>query len=91
MCGILIVSRPTASESDFRSVLELCLAFALCRPVRRSCFRFEHRASVTFVNCLSVSIPYCFSFFIKKRSKLRNKDVNVSGSYLSGLFVPVRL
>ena len=48
-----------------------------------SCLRFEDRASLAFVNCLSVSKLYCFPCSRNTRSKLRNIDVSVSGSYSS--------
>ena len=77
MCGILVVSHPTASESEFHLVQALCSAFALCQHGEAAfvCFSGLRKLSVNDYTVM-------FSFFLKW-SKLRNIDVNVSGSYSS--------
>ena len=49
-------------------------------PERRSCFRLEDKASLALENSLPVSMLYCLPFSLKKWSKLRHSEVNVSGS-----------
>ena len=50
-------------------------------PLRRSCLRFEKRASLAFVNCLAVSILYCWPCS-RIMSKLCSIGVRVPGSFL---------
>ena len=82
VCGILVVSLPTSSETKFHLVQALCSAFALCQH--------GEAASVCETELLWPSQTVCqwvycnvFSFSPNKWSKLCNRDVNVSGSYLS--------
>ena len=75
---LLVPQHPNLSFGQTKSFIGL-LSFG----DTASCLRFEDRASLAFVNCLSMSKLYCFPCSRNTRSKLRNTDVSVSGSYSS--------
>ena len=82
VCGILVVSHPIGSETKFHLIQALCSAFALCKHGEAA---FVCKTELLWPSQTVCQWLYCnvFSFSPNKWSKLRNRDVNVSGSYLS--------
>ena len=82
VCGILVVSLPTSSETKFHLVQALCSAFALCQHGEAA---FVCETELLWPSQTVCQWVYCnvFSFSSNKWSKLCNRDINVSGSYLS--------